>query len=50
MATYLNGKEYLDKPIVTMEANADISGTPKLVPVTDTAGAVHYTKAYPTKA
>lgn len=47
--TYLNGKEYLDKPIVTTEADATLSGTPKLVPVTDTAGTLYYTKAYPTK-
>lgn len=47
--TYLNGIEYLDHPIVTTEPDAVLSGTPKLVPVKDTAGVEYYTKVYPIK-
>lgn len=50
MATYLNGQEILDKPIMTTEADATLSGTPKLVPKKDTNGTLYYEKVYPTKS
>ncbi|GEM_PF-6786547 len=50
MANGLNGQPILDKPVVVTEADATLSGTPKLVPVKDDSGTEHYVKAYPTKA
>lgn len=50
MANYINGQEVLDKPIVTTEADATLSGTPKLLPVKDTSGTLYYEKLYPTKS
>lgn len=50
MATYLNGQEILDKPIVITESDATLSGTPKLVPKKDESGTLYYVKVYPTKS
>lgn len=47
--TYLNGKEILDKPVITTVADTTLSGTPVVVIVKDSTGAEKYMKAYPTK-
>lgn len=47
--TYLNGQEILDKPRMTNENDATLSGTPIIIIIKDENGTDHYIKAYPTK-
>jgi hypothetical protein len=50
MANYINGQEVSDRQIVITEADATLSGTPKLVLKRDINGNLYYEKVYPTKA
>lgn len=50
MANQLNGQEILDKPRITNETDKTLSGTPKVITITDDAGTEYYCKVFPSKA